>query len=242
MVWEFVAWGYLAGVALVVLRQMAFSFLEMDEFAWKSINTVEFCGFFALSAVFWPLVCLKRPEILLNPGYLFKSELERAKQDRIRSELEQSPPYCSGFITFTHKPVVGPSDGPVTIFRFPSEDAELTLIDGGRFGPFEGREQKALIRWLELAVTCDETATEVPTPWHHAFELVADELISRGIGECFCPECNCSYSNKALTPSTGSTGFGWLQNQYQCPEGHLVMSYNFIKVFCGSPSHKEYTT
>jgi len=234
MVWEFVAWGYLTGVALVCLRQLAFSFLEMDEFAWRSINNVEFFGFFALSALFWPLVCLKRPEILLNPSCLFESELERAKQARIRSELEQRPPYCSGFITFTHRPVVGQADRSVTIFRFSSEDAESTLLEGGRFGPFEGRDQKALTRWLELAVTCDETTTEVPALWHHAFELVADELISKGIGECFCPECNSAYANKVLTPSTGSTGFGWLQNQYKCPEGHMVMSYDFIKVFCGT--------
>lgn len=238
MVWDIVAWGYLIVIALVFLRQIAFSLFEMDEFDWKVLSKGEFFVFLAFTAILWPVVCLKRPITLLNPALLFETELERASKARIRSELEKRPPYCSGWITFTHRPVATSECNSATVFTFQSEEADFVLISGGRFGPFNSQDQKALSHWLELAVNCDETKTEVPSPWHHAFELVADELISQGIGECFCPECHCSYPNKALSPSTGSTGFGWLQNQYLCPEGHLVMSYDFIKVFCDNHSHK----
>lgn len=239
MAWDFVAWGYLAGVALVFLRQLTFLLFKMDEFGWESINRADLIVCFAISAFFWPVFAFKRPEVLLNPQVLFKNELENANKARIRSKFEESPPYCSAWTTFTHRPVLSAGDRPPTVFTFPSEEAESTLISGGRFGPFESQDQKALIRWLELAITCDETSTEVPAPWHQAFNLVADELIYKGIGECFCPECNFSCPNKMLVPSTGSTGFGWLQNQFHCPNGHLVMSYDFIKVFCGSHSHKN---
>ena len=231
MVWDIVTWGYSIGIALVFLRQMAFSAFEMDEFDWNAIDRLEFFVFFTLAAIFWPLIALKRPKALFNPAYLFETELARANEARIWSEIEKHPPYCSGQTLLTHIPNPEPGALPVN-FTFPSEEIEAVLIEGGRFGHFEGRGHKALLHWVELAVPCDPTKTAVPTMWQDDFNIVADELIYRGIGECHCPQCSRTYPNKLLVPSTGSTGFGWLQNRYCCPEGHLVMSYDFIKVFC----------
>lgn len=233
MVWDIVAWGYLAGMALVVLRQIAFSLFEMDRFAWGAINRVDFFGFIAISAVFWPLICLKRPNLLFTPALLFEMELNWAREARTRSQLENRAPYCSAMVSLRHTPNTGHVLLPVD-FTFSSEDIEKALLEGGQFGPFQGRDHKALLRWVELAVLSDRTKSEVPRIWQHDFNIVADELIHRGVGECYCPQCERTYPNGLLVPSTGSTGFGWIQNRYSCPEGHLVMSYDFIKVFCGT--------
>lgn len=233
MVWEFIAWGYLCGVTLVILRQIAFSLFEMDQFAWESIDRLEFFGFFTISAVFWPLICLKRPSSLFNPALLFEMELNRANEARTRFELENRPPYCSAWASLRHTPNAGLVPFPVD-FTFPSEDIEKVLLEGGWFGPLQGRDHKALLHWVELAVLSDPTKSDVPPVWQNAFNIVADELIHRGVGECYCPQCERTYSNKLLVPSAGSTGFGWIQNRFSCPEGHLVMSYDFIKVFCGT--------
>lgn len=235
MVWDIVILGYSIGVALVFLRQMAFSALEMDEFDRNAIDRFEFFGFLVLAATFWPLIALKRPKALFNPACLFETELNRAKEARVWAEMEKNPPYCSAQAVLSHIPNGGSEALPVN-FTFPSEEIEAVLIEGFRFGRFEERGHGALLRWAELAVHCDPTKTAVPSMWHGDFNIVADELIHRGIGECHCPECSRTYLNKLLVPSTGSTGFGWLQNRYSCPEGHLVMSYNFIKVFCGRRS------
>lgn len=230
MVWDIVIWGYFIGIALVFLRQMAFSAFEMDEFDWNAIDRFEFFGFLVLTAVFWPLIALKRPKALFNPAYLFETELARAQEARVWAEIENHPPYCSAQTLLSHIPNAG-SEALAVNFTFPSEEIEAVLIEGGRFGPFEARGHKALRRWVELAANCDPTKTAVPSMWQGDFNIVADELIHRGIGECHCPECNRTYPNKLLVPSTGSTGFGWLQNRYSCPAGHLVLSYDFVKVF-----------
>lgn len=233
MVWDIITWGYFIGIALVFLRQMEFSAFEMDEFDWNAIDRFEFFGFLVLTAIFWPLIVLKRPKALFNPAYLFETELARAKAARVWAEIEKHPPYCSAQALLSHIPNAGSEALPVN-FTFPSEEIEAVLIEGGRFGRFEGRGHGALLRWVELAVPCDPTKKAVPPMLRGDFNIVADELIYRGIGECHCPECSRTYPNKLLVPSTGSTGFGWLQNRYSCPEGHLVMSYDFIKMFCGS--------
>lgn len=238
MVWGIVTWGYSIGIALVFLRQMAFLVFEMDEFYWKAIDRFEFFGFLILAAVFWPLIALKRPKALFNPPCLFETELNRAKEARVWAEIEKNPPYCSAQALLTHIPNAG-SGALAVNFSFLSEEIEAVLIQGGRFGHFEARGHKALLRWVELAVRCDPTRTAVPSMLQGDFNIVADELIFRGIGECHCPQCSRTYPNKLLVPSTGSTGFGWLQNRYSCPEGHLVMSYDFIKVFCGARSSKR---
>lgn len=230
MVLDIVIWGYAIGIALVFLRQMAFTAFEMDEFDWCAINKVEFLGFLAMAAVFWPLLALKPQKALFNPAYLFETELARAKEARVWAEMEKNPPYCSAQAVLSHIPSGGSEALPVN-FTFPSEEIEAVLVEGGRFGHFEGRGHGALLRWVELAVHCDRTKTAVPPMLQGDFNIVADELIYRGIGECHCPECSRTYPNKLLVPSTGSTGFGWLQNRYSCPERHLVMSYDLIKVF-----------
>lgn len=233
MAWEIVIWCYLIGIALVLLRQIAFALFEMDEFDWNAIDRFEFFGFLGLTAVFWPLIALKRPKALFNPACLFETELNRAKEAKAWAEMEKNPPYCSAQVLLSHIPNSG-SEALAVNFTFPSEEIEVVLIESGRFGRFEGRGHKALLRWVELAVHCDPTKKAVPPMLRGDFNIVADELIYRGIGECHCPECSRTYPNKLLVPSTGSTGFGWLQNRYSCPEGHLVMSYDFIKMFCGS--------
>ena len=235
MILDIVIWGYLIGMALVLLRQMAFALFEMDEFDWCTISKVEFLGFLAMAAVFWPLLALKRQKALFNPAYLFETELARASEARAWAEIEKHPPYCSALAVLPHIPNAESGALPVN-FVFPSEEIEAVLIEGGRFGRFEGRGHKALMHWVELAVHCDPKKTAVPSIWQVDFNIVADELIHRGIGECLCPECSRTYPNKLLVPSTGSTGFGWIQSRYSCPEGHMVMSYDFIKVFCGSHS------
>ncbi len=233
MVWDFVAWGYLAGVALVFLRQLVFSLLEMDSFAWNAIRQTEFFGFLAMTAVFWPLVVIKKPIVLFKPAAMFESELRKANEERYRSQLERLPPYCSARVLMNHIPNTCEGTQP-TGFIFDSQDVEAVLRSVGRFGCFEARDEKALLKWVDFAVLCDDTKTEVPAIWQRAFNMVADELIYKGLGECYCLQCERTYPNKLLVPSTGSTGFGWLQNRYSCPEGHLVLSYDFMKVFCGS--------
>lgn len=233
-----VIWGYLIGTALVLLRQMAFALFGMDEFDWNAIDRFEFFGFFVLTAFFWPVIALKRPKALLKPAYLFETELARAKEARLWAEMEKHPPYCSAQALLSHTPNAGSGALPVN-YTFPSEEIEAVLVERGRFGSFEGRGHAALLRWVALAVHCDPTKTAVPSMWQGDFNIVADELIYRGIGECHCPQCSRTYPNKLLVPSTGSTGFGWLQNRYSCPGGHLVMSYDFIKVFCGARSSKR---
>lgn len=233
MVWDIVTWGYAIGIALVFMRQMAFSAFEMDEFDWNAIDMFEFFGFLTLAAAFWPLIALNRPKTLFNPAYLFETELARANEARAWAEMEKNPPYCSAQALLSHIPNAGSEALPVN-FTFQSEEIEAVLIEGGRFGLFDARGHKALLHWVELAVHCDPTKTEVPMIWQEAFHIVADELIYRGLGDCHCPQCGITYPNKLLVPSTGTTGFGWIQNRYSCPEGHMVMSYDFIKVFCGS--------
>lgn len=225
-------YAYLMICLLLLSWLLAFAYVGMDEYDRRYISWGETVGMAILSALFWPVILIRKPGILRKPSEIYERDSHSAtmarERDRIHRELER----CSNRVRFDTS-----KDGKlIGEFEFPSDAigsylARRTENDG--YGSLPDLPE--IQAWVNNADYMNGQPSEVPWVWG-SFKLLATELIEKGVGSCFCGTCRAHYESRVLESGTGNGSPGWIAAIVKCPQGHEVMKFDLMKPFC---SHRR---
>lgn len=183
----------------------------------------------------WPFFMLS-PNQLIKPVFKFKpgpySMVDEAALARKQAAFMSNPPPCGRTISFSGECGWSSAKGE---FIFPSQVAHEFAVN-------KWRKDKALpsirgaIWWLALRDDKLGESTPVPEMLMH-FDKIAQDMIDAGIGQVHCPECNKIYAVTEIvsdTPRLGSFVYKFLN----CPENHLLMSYEYAHFHFKRPENE----
>lgn len=219
---------YLSGLCLVaaiyglyLARRIDRYFLQACDYAcWATIPVV---------SILWPVLLFLKPQALYRPSIMLASIAEHGAQQRQRSKLWSSPPYCSGFVKYEK-------------FTFPACDVEASLEVGvseheksmreifpdydaikakGKHGYSENNDDVALLRWVQHRNESDPNPIPVPDEWSR-FVFVADILARTGKGQVHCDQCGASIPCSDLVVDDDQLRVGTNKLRLRCPKGHVV--------------------
>lgn len=214
---------------------MAFAYVGMDEYDRRFVSWGETVGMAILSALFWPVILIRKPGILRKPSEMYERDSHSARiareRDRIRRELKR----CSNRVRFETS-----KDGNlIGEFEFPSKEIAAYLAqrtDNDGYGSLSDLTE--IQAWVNTADYMNGQPSEVPWVWG-AFKLLATELIEKGIGSCFCGTCRVHYESRVLDSGSGNGSPGWIAVIVKCPQGHEVMKFDLMKPFCSQRRNHE---
>ena len=223
---------YLLICLLLLSWLLAFSYVGMDEYDRRYVSWGVTVGMAILSALFWPLIIIRKPRILRKPSEIYERDSRSAaiarERDRIHRELER----CSNRVRFETS-----KDGNlIGEFEFPAEEiaaylAQRTDKDG--YGSLSDLPE--IQAWVNKADYMNGQVSDVPWVWG-SFKLLATELIEKGVGSCFCGTCRAHYESRVLETGSCNGSPGWIAAIVRCPQGHEVMKFDLMKPFC---SHRR---
>ena len=189
---------YISGICIVAAIYAFYLASRIDRYFLQACDVGCWAVIPAVSFL-WPVLLFLKPQALYRPSITLASTIEHAAQQRQRSKLWDSPPYCSGFVKYEK-------------FSFPACDVEATLKAKvseheksmreifpdyeatkakGNLGYPEDNDDAALLRWVQRRNETDPNPAPVPDEWAR-FVFLADELARAGKGEVHCDQCGAS--------------------------------------------------
>lgn len=172
---------------------------------------------FGMRVVFWPLVLIRKPSILLRPS--FKQNpygIDLADRYRQRDQFMKSPPACGATVSYRPGKDNGNTDSEFLFRAADVEDvARKTILESPNF---EGMRGAAL--WTSLRNEAMTTSTPVPEILVN-FDKIVEDLIQAGLGHVHCPHCKKQYSVTELDRKTEMLG-GWVYAKFICPAKHSI--------------------
>ncbi|MFS1702429.1 hypothetical protein [Alteromonas sp. AMM-1] len=147
------------------------------------------------------------------------AELEK-RRERIL-ELWNNPPPCGKYIYTTSRNSRF-CDNTEAMFVFESEQVfahfahylkdEVSIYD----------HAAAIKKWVAQADSSQDVCSCVPEEWDD-FRDIERDLIAKGIGQCFCKQCNKIFENNSLVIKQEALKIGWNFERIECPNGHSVI-------------------
>lgn len=211
---------------------LGFAYIAMDRYDRRYISWGETVPIVVLSALTWPFILMRSPIYIHRPSKLYEWDSIRSRYDRERDTLMRELKRCTNRVRFealNKGKMIGE-------FEFPSDAisaylASRTHKDG--YGNISDLQD--MKKWVDNADLLNGVASEVPWIWS-SFKLLATELVSVGVGNCFCGSCRTHYLSSELESGFGDGSPGWIAAIVKCPRGHEVMKFDLMKPFC---SHKR---
>lgn len=219
---------YISGLCLVAATYALYLVHRIDRYFLRACDF----GCWAVMpvvAVLWPALLFLKPQALYRPSITLATTIERATQQRQRSKLWNSPPYCSGFVKYEK-------------FTFPASDVEAALEAKvseheksmreifpdyeamkakGKLGYPENNDEVSLLRWVQRRDESDPNSTPVPDEWSR-FVFTADKLARSGKGEAHCDQCGESIPCSDLIADDDQFRVGTNKLRLRCPKGHVI--------------------
>ncbi len=215
-------------IALLICCQLLYyAHLKYDWCDWQ-INRQQILSKVMRRVFLWPfyLVC---PKQLINPIFDFKPSgydwEDPADLARRRYAFMDNPPSCGSTISISGECGWASAKGE---FLFPSQVAHAFAVKKWR----ENRTLPGLrgtIWWLGLRDDALGEKSPVPELLIN-FDKIVNEMIDAGVGQARCPECNTIYSMTEIVSETASF-ISYVYRFLKCPEGHILMRYEFIHLF-----------
>lgn len=218
-----------SAIALMLLCWLwGFAYIGLDKYDRRYISWGKTLALIILSALFWPVILVRKPMLLRKPSELFErdtcSSLIERERDKIRRELKP----CSNKVRFGDS-VDGNLIGK---FEFSADAISAYLAQRTDQDGYTSLNDYSEIReWVNKVDHTNNQASEVPWVWR-SFKLLATELIEKGIGNCFCEACRVQYENRELKCGSGNGSSGWIAIIVKCPQEHEVMKFDLMKPFC----------
>lgn len=215
---------------------IGYACLGMDRYDRRYISWGETVAVAVLSAVTWPLILVRRPKYIQRPSDLYECDLARSRFDRERDTLMRELKRCTNRVRFeAHH-----NGKMIGEFEFPS-DAISTYLASRTENDGYGNitDLPEIKRWVGHADLLNGQASEVPWVWT-SFNLLATELASLGVGDCFCGTCRTHYYGAELESGSGDGSPGWIAAIVKCPRGHEVMKFDLLKPFCSHRRNPEF--
>ena len=188
-----------------------------------------------LSALTWPLILVRRPKYIQRPSELYERDSMRSRFDRERDRLMRELKRCTNRVRFeahSRGKMIGE-------FEFPSDAISAYLAhrtDKDGYGNINDLSE--VKQWVDNADLLNAQASEIPWVWT-SFNLLAAELASLGVGDCFCGTCRTHYFAAELDSGSGDGSPGWIAAIVKCPRGHEVMKFDLMKPFCSHKCNSE---
>lgn len=210
-------------------------YIGMDKYDRRHIRWGETLAMVFMSALFWPLVLVRKPALVRQPSKIYEWDSYSASTARERDKMRRELKRCSNRIRLGMK-----KDGAlIGEFEFPADKiarylSQRTDMDG--YGDFNDLPE--IRAWVTNADYKNGQAIEVPWVWD-SFKLLAAELIEMGLGNCFCGTCRSHYENWELETGSGDGSPGWIAVIVKCPKGHEVMKFDLMKPFCSHRHNQE---
>ena len=224
--------AYLALAAIFLIWCIGFAYIGMDKYDRRYIRWGETLAIVILCALTWPLLLVRRPKCIQKPSELYEWDSTRSRFDRERDKLMRELKPCTNRVRFEAH-----SKGKmIGEFEFPSDAIAAYLAhrsDKDGYGNINDLPE--IKSWVEGADLMNAQASEIPCVWT-SFNLLAAELASLGVGDCFCGTCRTHYYGGELETGSGDGSPGWIAVIIKCPKGHEVMKFDLLKPFC---SHKR---
>lgn len=211
---------------------VGFAYLGLDRYDRRYISWGETLAMVFMSALFWPVLLVRRPAYFRKPSGIYEWDSARSRFDRERDRLMRELRRCTNRIRFeAHQ-----NGKMIGEFEFPSDAISAYLAsrtDNDGYGNLSDLPE--IKKWVDNADLMNGQASEVPWVWT-SFKLLANELASLGVGDCFCGTCRTHYNGAELESGFGDGSPGWIAAVVKCPRGHEVMKFDLMKPFC---SHKR---
>lgn len=209
---------------------------KYDWFDWQ-LNRTRMLNKVMLRALLWPFF-LVAPKQLIKPVFDFKPDKfegrDEAELARKRAAFMDNPPPCGNTISFSGECGWSKDKGE---FLFPADVAH-------EFAVKKWRKDRTLsgirgaIWWLGLRDEALAETTPVPEMLEN-FDQIARDLIDAGVGQVRCPECNKIYAMTDIiseTPSFDLRPCSSVWKFINCPEGHGLMNYEYMRIYIGQPA------
>ena len=227
--------AYLVLAALFVTWFLGYAYIGLDQYDRRYVRWVETVAMVAFCALIWPLLLVRRPKCILKPSDLYEWDSTRAGFDRERDRLMRDLKRCTNRIRFeAHN-----KGKMIGEFEFPSDAIAAYLAhrtDKDGYGNINDLSE--VKQWVDNADLLNAQASEIPWVWT-SFNLLAAELASLGVGDCFCGTCRTHYFATELESGSGDGSPGWIAVIIKCPKGHEVMKFDLLKPFCSHRRNPE---
>lgn len=224
--------AYLALAAIFLIWCIGFAYIGMDKYDRRYIRWGETLAMVILCALTWPLLLVRRPKCIQKPSELYEWDSTRSRFDRERDKLMRELRRCTNRVRLE----VHNKGKLIGEFEFPSDAISAYLAnrtDKDGYGNINDLSE--IKRWVDNADLLNAQASEIAWVWT-SFNLLAAELASLGVGDCFCGTCRTHYYAAELESGSGDGSPGWIAVIIKCPKGHEVMKFDLLKPFC---SHKH---
>ena len=93
-------------------------------------------------------------------------------------------------------------------------------------------DEAAILSWISNRDTQLNCITKVPNLWGRMCYVI-QVAIDDGVGEAFCPICQCIYPVSELVKPEATFNAGWNFNNVHCPENHLLHQTQGIHIHVG---------
>lgn len=224
--------AYIAVAVISVMWLLGYAYIGMDRYDRRYICWGQTVAMAIISALLWPLVLILRPIFFKRPTETYEWNPARSRFDRERDMVLKNLKRCTNRVRFeAHH-----NGKMIGEFEFPSDAISAYLAsrtDNDGYGNINDLPE--IKKWVDNADLLNGQASEVPWVWN-SFKLLVTELVSEGVGDCFCGSCRTHYFSSELESGFGDGSPGWVSAIVQCPRGHEVMKFDLMKPFC---SHKR---
>lgn len=224
--------AYMAIAGTLLAWSLGYAFIVLDSYDRRYISWGQTVAMAIISTLLWPLVLIRRPIFFKRPTETYEWDPARSRFDRERDWLLKDLKRCTNRVRFeAHH-----NGKMIGEFEFPSDAISAYLAhrtDKDGYGNINDLPE--IKRWVDNADLLNAQASEIPWVWT-SFNLLAAELASLGVGDCFCGTCRTHYFSAELETGSGDGSPGWIAAIIKCPKGHEVMKFDLLKPFC---SHKR---
>jgi hypothetical protein len=111
--------------------------------------------------------------------------------------------------------------GLSSVFIFDATELEANLDDDSLSKRGFQSDKASIVRWLSCRDKQLNCITKVPNQWD-GMSNVVEQAIDGGVGEAYCPTCQCCYPASQLVRSAPTFKPGWNYDEIHCPKDHLL--------------------
>lgn len=216
---------YLGIGCLLSLYLASYYFISRKNLS-KPISEIELLRVMLVCALLWPLcvktIFSKNIEKLASVSEPLFPDLNESYERRMKElkELWDSPPLC-GQQVFARGVNAAEYTGLSSVFIFDATELEATLEDDSLSKRGFQSDKASIARWLSCRDKQLNCITKVPNQWGR-MSYVVEQAIDYGVGEAYCPTCQCCYAASQLVKPAPTFKPGWNYDEIHCPKDHLL--------------------
>ena len=214
------------GIGCLLSLYLAFYYFIHRKKLSKPISEISLLKRMIVYALLWP-ICVKTMLSknivkLASVSEPLLPDLNKSYESRMKElqELWDTPPLC-GQQVFARGVNAAEYKGLASAFIFDTAELAATLANNPLSkGDFQS-DEASIARWLSCRDRQLNCITKVPNQWGR-IPYVIEQALEDGVGEAFCPTCQCCYPASQLVKPVSTFKPGWNYNSIHCPKNHLL--------------------